>query len=778
MTPIKLRLKGFKGIKAGQNKDEIELEFPDVKGKIAIIGANGVGKSTILQNMHPYILMPDRVKTLSEDSFSYYDECYLEDSEKELVWRSFKDTVFKSLIQINPIKKRTKAYLYIKENNDFTIVKETAAGNVEDYNREINRILGSAKLFFTSVFRSQNNKSIHTYTKGELEDVFSEILSLDKLQDAASRCSIAEKTIKKHMSLLEIEEKNLEKQVNDLPEIEQKLIMLSKQATDLSAELSKTKEEYESTTRMLAQTEEKLKTMADLFMQKKNLESDLQTKKKTLENISDEKNRLVSSRTKEISNLVAQGKNLKESITNKTKTLLPDIDTSKSSSIIEGINHECNKIQTEIQKQKEILNKQKKTLESIKLLEKERQELQQKINLTTVTIEKEKTLIDQKSKTIDKAEKLITSVPCNNTPFSNTCPLLKDTRGTLQTKEDIENRKATLIQTQKEIDKLNKELDSINQKIEKANQELADVNNQIGQYNKLVSKYQELKSIETMIEQYKNLHEKTTVLSEELKTTATQMQNHIESLQSDIQQLELKIKEIPLDKDYQTLNENYKTLKEKHQALQTNIKTIEKNIENTTTEIGVLNAKKDQISNAKEKIYKIKKCMDTLNKDINEWTLIKKAVTECIPLEIEDAGPAIAEIANKILDITYDGRFKIAINTQKITSKDPKSTLEILVYDTEGFSEPKHIKYLSGGERVWIEEAVTRAMVLHKQMSAGIIYDTLFSDEKDGALDEENRIRYMRLKNEVLNLGGFKREYFISHSKDAIAEADYVIKLD
>jgi exonuclease SbcC len=54
--PLRLRLVGFKGIKDGLGRDEIELDLdalPADAQLVAIAGPNGRGKTTVMDNLHP-----------------------------------------------------------------------------------------------------------------------------------------------------------------------------------------------------------------------------------------------------------------------------------------------------------------------------------------------------------------------------------------------------------------------------------------------------------------------------------------------------------------------------------------------------------------------------------------------------------------------------------------------------------------------------------------------------------------------------------------------------
>jgi exonuclease SbcC len=85
---------------------------------------------------------------------------------------------------------------------------------------------------------------------------------------------------------------------------------------------------------------------------------------------------------------------------------------------------------------------------------------------------------------------------------------------------------------------------------------------------------------------------------------------------------------------------------------------------------------------------------------------------------------------------------------------------------------------MSGGERVWINECLTRAVALHLAQQSQRRYGTLFCDEADGALDADRKRMFIAMKRKVLELGGYEREFFVSQTPELTAMADAVIGLD
>jgi exonuclease SbcC len=168
--------------------------------------------------------------------------------------------------------------------------------------------------------------------------------------------------------------------------------------------------------------------------------------------------------------------------------------------------------------------------------------------------------------------------------------------------------------------------------------------------------------------------------------------------------------------------------------------------------------------------------------ELGNWNLFAKCMSNdgLIALAIDDAGPALSGLANDLLLASYGPRFTVSILTLLETNKgEQKEGFDIVVHDGDSDeSKSKSIGLMSGGERTWIEASLTRAIALYLAQHSGRRYTTLFSDEADGALDPERKRMFMAMKREVLRLGGYEREFFISQTPELTAMADRVIDLD
>jgi len=194
MKILKLRLKGFIGIKEGLGLDEIELDFSDLSGLIAFAGENGKGKTTVLDNMHPYRQMASRDRSLKHHTF-------LRDSVKELEFE-FQGDQYRTLVKIDAESERSEGFIW--KNGESLI-----DGKVTNYDKAITKLLGSSTLFFNSVFCAQNSKKLNELTTGNLKKLFSEFLRLDKLIEY-------EATTKQCINLLTGQAEKLERETSSL----------------------------------------------------------------------------------------------------------------------------------------------------------------------------------------------------------------------------------------------------------------------------------------------------------------------------------------------------------------------------------------------------------------------------------------------------------------------------------------------------------------------------------------------------------------------------------
>jgi exonuclease SbcC len=133
-------------------------------------------------------------------------------------------------------------------------------------------------------------------------------------------------------------------------------------------------------------------------------------------------------------------------------------------------------------------------------------------------------------------------------------------------------------------------------------------------------------------------------------------------------------------------------------------------------------------------------------------------------------------VCNQLLKECFNGRFTVRLDTQSEQKNgNMKETFEVYVFDTLRPEKGKPLGMMSGGEEVLVNEYLTRSIALYAAQSSDAGYQTLFTDETDGPFDPQVKRTFMEMKRAVLKKGGYQREYFITHTPELWALADYTI---
>jgi|GEM_PF-1347630 len=200
MRLISLKLKGAIGIRKGMGLEEIEINFDQFSsGLVTLTGKNGSGKTTVMENLHPYRRLVSRIGKLS-------DHFELKDSYRILKFE-YKGNTYESKIFIDALTDSSEAYLF--KNN----VPVNADGKVTSYDTEVEKLLGSEKLFFNSVFSGQKSRGIAALKPAERRELFYELLSLDNYELYCQRAKKALQTEELKLATVEGEIKVLREDV-------------------------------------------------------------------------------------------------------------------------------------------------------------------------------------------------------------------------------------------------------------------------------------------------------------------------------------------------------------------------------------------------------------------------------------------------------------------------------------------------------------------------------------------------------------------------------------
>ena len=781
MKPDYLLLRGFEGILSGMGLAEIEIDFSVVPDGIVVFdGPNGRGKTTIVDNMHHFRVMPSKVnKSYSPEAFSFYEETYAADACKIFVSIT-RSTRHKSVVSIDALKRKQKCYLYEEVNGNWKPLNSD--GSTESYDRAVEAIFGTPQLYFISNFRDQRAKSFSRYSKGDIKDILAELLGIDGIKGLSDKASRVRKGLQDHLAHLTSTKEDLLRVISakdektskarnvqsDLAALAEKIRSLESQRRNAERSLS------EISTKIALQEEKqkaKEKALADVAARKKEAEELCKSKEARLKAF-DTKAAAVTERIAKTGNLLVNVRSLKAKA-EELKGLEEKMSNLKNSARLCDERHmRVSTRISELQTVEKLIKDKEKDLEGIRLAKQH-------------AIDK----VDGAIKDLKAKVQRLAGYRCDATGAS-ACPFLTDAR---------EAKKTIPIQ-EAELQRLTGAKDP---RQEKLLQELAGLRGKCAALPSLQKEAEQLLSTKrALADETRKTEERTAALKEEAKplAEAEQAEKELPELEAELATLKKEKEEYLLEADrtIAAMEAGIKaredeaarivvdpTLREAKERIVQNISGLSGRMDGDRSEeaflrkeAGALDEALRRIAESEEKCIEIDEEIEHFRGEISEWTIEEKALGNdgIIALEIDDAGPAIASIANELLRV-YDSPFSVRLNTQEMTRAGKlKEGFDIPVFDADA-NKSKSIRKLSGGESTIVEDAVAKAICIYNKTSNGRDLATIYTDERDGALDPERKRAYFRMKQKVLALGGYEQEYCITHTPELLAMANAVISL-
>ncbi|MCR4314534.1 MAG: AAA family ATPase [Candidatus Uhrbacteria bacterium] len=724
-----MKLKGFKGIRSGSGKDELELDISEWKGLVAVTGPNGSGKTTVLDNLHPYRVMPYRAGSYSPKAFSFYNECYGSDASKELVFE-LNGARYRSLVLIDADRKKQEAYLYEQADNGW---KALCDGKTDNYDKSVEELIGSPQLFFTSVFRCQDAARLSDYTKGEIKDIFVELLGIESLKAQSQRAKERKEAFAKEAEWLRRERERLAAVLDEGKKAEAEAKRLDELSRELTNTLSRLDDEAGDKQAELRRIEAKAALDARSLEERNAIELKARDIRDKLRRTKD-----ILSRAQLVKNASADVKQYQR----KAEALKKDLaDFDAALAGFQERERDCRDAEKK-------LLMLRKSLDELRIMKKHSED----VSARDLRLAKE-------------TSELLGKVPCES-EYHKKCPLLINAVKAQESIPAIMARlQASGAKDGKEKD-LQREIDLLQPRVP----ELTDLQLRM---KEAVSKR---RSISKELAETEAQGRKAGDLAKHLPEVEF-AESIYPGLVSELKDLEAVLESFMADeRPFEKVNGAEKELgllKSKRQEYLERLTEVKKLL-------GGVEKKLADGEAAEKELKAIEGRLKALNEDISEWALLEKAFGNdgIVALEIDDAGPAISAAANDLLSSCFGTRFSVKIDTQaaKADGKGLKETFDITVYDALR-DESKSLRTMSGGEKVWIEEAITRAISFYNARRSGRRYQALFTDEKDGALDFKRKKEFIAMKKRVLDLGGYEMEFFISHSPDVQDVADSRIQL-
>lgn len=821
MKPISLTLRGFIGIKKGMGLDEVSIDLSNLSGLVAFDGKNGSGKTTVLDNLHAYRRLASRDGSLQHHVF-------LRDSYKEFIF-DFSGHRYKTLVKIDAHSGRQEGFIWKDD-------EPQVSGKATEYDKYIEGLLGSPKLFFQSVFAAQGGDSIADMTTGELKNLFSEFLQLDKLERYEESAKQAGNAIQAEIDTIKQRIETAREQIAGHSDLKK---ALPDKETDLSYKQTKAEEVRKAITRI----ESELKTATDkaaehraakqrkqeLARQKSELEQQLTGLETAWEKYGHE----VTSKTMDLDEKIKVKESALQGI-RRTQAMKEELDQLDSQ--LQEKERDLETGQKEINfAQQDIDDKTKALHNLIYSANKDMDDQQLRMNELTQELQKAERSIHAyeqelrglendgdlnyhatRVKELKAAIKKKDRLPAECNP--NICPFIADARQAeidlpaaereyrdrLQEVEDevsvrqktIKAKKAQEEEIQKNIDHATERKRQLAQELERQKQTM---NDQIAHMTKsrdaakayveqLQKDIKEIKRRQAEIRtdldgmpNYEALQSEIKVLKDRHKELSDDYQSrHDEhwkqkgNIKSKISEIDSTIAELPLDPDAENL------VKEKTAELdnqKTSIRALEDQISQLKSDIAVLQHRLDEHAKIEQQITAEQEKVDELAKELTEWRYIQQACGKdgLRALEIDGTAPLIAGYANDLLTATFGPGATVGFRT---LNDDGKECLDVVVYREDDADENGTLlENLSGGQKVWILKALRLALTLVAKQKSGKDIAAALSDEEDGALDAENAMAFIGLYRAFMDAGGFSSCLYITHRDACKAMADHVIRL-
>lgn len=811
MRPLCLTLKGFLGIRSGQAKNELTIDFTSIvpadAQMVAVTGPNGAGKTTLIDNMHPFRVMPSRSASPTPSSFSYYD--HIVDSTdgalKDLTWEHG-GMKYQSVIRMRLTGKTRKQEAYLFEIGSDGQSKPycnantglTSDGKAEVYDRCVEDVLGKPEVFFAAIFSAQNKKPVQTMTATEVKTLLASMLGMDGVKALGEKSSEVQKAIKLMLTGIQSDIVSLANAGSQQKIAVESANVIRGEIVSLSATLAIAKVAVEQAVSEFAVAKGNRVQQASLIAQRASLQSSLDGAQENMTKqlaafdngkqasviaaqkaVDDAKRRLIAAQTaiNELNRQVEGGKSLlaQENAVKQvvaTKDAKRTVLSSKRASI-EDLAFNVAKLNEVRESLSDLQSQLSKDAESGKFLKAE--------------IESISVIAD-----------LVDKVPCSSVPgMSQQCQLLENNcraktelplkqvvlqnmRGAYERKSagaktmnaelvrllEAEQRTIALI---REVAVLEMDLANIRasevtlERIEDAKRQSASLQeqNQLAQ-TQFDNAGADIQTANVNLDVVTNsIKRERKSLEDALKAGVTSAQQSLASLPTPVNESDIAAFESKVEAERKKLGD------------------IEALFGELQSRVAELDAKAIRLEEQVKKLESLTNRKTQVENELSQWFLLSQALSTngIIAMTIDDAGPQISAICNSLLDECYGGRFVVRLSTQVETATGiQKESFEIHVEDTLR-GESKLLGDMSGGEKVWINECLVRAIALHMGQSASIGFQTLFSDESDGPLDETRKRQFMDMKRAVLKRGGYQREYLITQTPALWEMCDAVINV-
>jgi exonuclease SbcC len=759
-----VRLRGAAGIKRGIKKDEIALNFDGYSpGLIALCGANGKGKTTLIENCHPYPQVFTRKGKLQ-------DQFCLRDSFREVILRDrLSGMMIKFLIQVDGANKSgsCRYFAFRKEAGaaDWEPF-EGVDGNLKPYEELLMRTFGPLDLFLRTAFITQrpmkNLPDLTDATAGEKKTLFVELAGIDYLQRFADAAAEKAKEEEEKAHDAEIRARALEEAATGKEAAERELkeaetaLAAGRRALDESVMQGKAARETVDRLQADCETERLRRREADSAQAAITAAE----KKKKEFNGAIEGYARAAARTAEFEKQTAEAEELQKTI---------EAENAKKRQILER----------NAEKQREFAKIKAEFDAKAKELEKERDGMRDRRRVIETAALQARNNIRLYER--DAAEIKEDCPTCGQRLPPEKLAELKNRREEFLSR--IERETAALA-------KFNEELENVSSRLEETCEKIAALAFEEPEPEKDLSfddaalreaslKFHQISLPEVRASLRDALG--AAVKIDELRRRVTDEEKIIRERTAEYERLTAGIEAGYCEKISAELEE----AKRLHDDLLNRYAEVKADIARDGAVIEAAKRKLAEIAAHEKERAELGGAIRLSKTEAAEWELIAKAFgrDSIQALELDALAPGISDTANRILESAYGDRFRIEIQTTRIggAGKKTKQIEDFLIYVTDsedGGGEPVLLENKSGGEAVWIKRAIYDAFAVIRKRNTAFAFLTCFQDETDGALDGAAKTAYCRMLEAAHAESKLRHTVIITHSNEVKAMIEQKIEMD
>lgn len=796
MKPTRLELTGFRGIKDGLGRDSVEIIIPEAP-LVSLAGPNGIGKSTVLDNLQPYRFMPSRAGEPSPRAFSFYDHIGPE-AEKVLDWEH-QGALYRTQFKLKQTAKtkKTEAVLLIKAGDDWAPAQRSGIlsdGRSDTYDRLITEILGTPALYCATAFFAQNRKSLSSYKAGDVKLLLSELLQLSDYLEQSKQAKAVADALSVHLPSLRAHCLNREQYLADLEATTERAKTAHEQSKQGDIDIKRAREDVTLANKALAEAQAEAGNLIEINRRRDDLQSAIKATMLDRRRAADEADH-------QHQGIVGRVAKLEQTHASKQANLATDISGLQRTiqdrkRQIEAIERDAQTLEAERTQTRATITKLDGELEQHVVLDEQRHALAHQTTLQTQQLneaQKEGRHLSLQTEQIKTRAALCDRVPCKGTDLQGRCELLKeavdakDTAGAYQDQLDAARQRyrnihAALAQTQAQASALPPaQTSTLKQQLKDATEALAEIERKAAQREQLPALREHLASLEEQLSAKLAEQQQEQVQYDEgmalhrgdLAHIKTQAEQTLARFDQQIEQIKTELASLPAD----TQSARVEQATAQCAEAEARLTAVEAAKAEAQTTLANAQAERKRLETLLADMEGYASKIAMIENEIAHWGNLRRGLGRdgIVALCIDDAGPALAEIANDLLDTCFGGEYRIELTTQSVKCDGAlKEDFDILVHGRDGM---RPLRVMSGGQRVYLNEVLSTAIGLYEARHSRGRFHTRLADEVDGALDSARKLEFARLKRRALELAGFEREVFISHAPEIQDAADETIDL-